>query len=266
MVWSAAIDRMGDRVLATYEDGTSRLWTVGVQGRFTLLDQSADQKAIIDGAFSPDGLHAVTVGQDGYARIWSTDGGRTPVVVSGPAPGRDWLERVIYSPDGSRIAFTSGDGRAWIIAADGSGSPRVLRTHDDLAHDGSISDIAYSEDGTWIATVGGVDDLVCLWRADGRERPLVLGRHFGTATRAAFLARGTRLASTSEDGTLRVWLIGWQDLLAFIRSRTSAALRIGERMLYLGESEVEARAACQVSELRFFRRHTCDEDPFNYGF
>lgn len=49
------------------------------------------------------------------------------------------------------------------------------------------------------------DGTARLWSADGASEPVILGRHEGPVTAAAFSPDGTRIVTASEDGTARVW-------------------------------------------------------------
>ncbi len=65
--------------------------------------------------------------------------------------------------------------------------------------------VAVSPDGTWFATTGGYQATVWIWdRATGQEIARLTG-HTGRVTRVAVSPDGARLATASDDGTVRVW-------------------------------------------------------------
>jgi WD40 repeat protein len=111
----------------------------------------------------------------------------------------------------------------------------------------------FSSDSNRIVTAGGVDGIVRIWQADASGQPMTLSGHEGMVTWAAFSEDGSRVISTSEDGTGRIWRTGWRELVSYLRSLTSASLTAEERMIYLGESESDARAAYEAAEKRFGR-------------
>jgi hypothetical protein len=71
-------------------------------------------------------------------------------------------------------------------------------------HEGWVTAVAFSPDGTVLASV---DDLgaVRLWRPAKPAAPVVLKGHAGKVFEAAFNADGTVLATAGEDGTVQLW-------------------------------------------------------------
>ena len=252
-VWHAEFNPNGDRVVTAYEDGTVLIWKTDGSGSYISLGKPAHSGTVFRAVFSPDSTRVLTVSKDGTARLWRSDGSGEPVTLSGASPGQDWLENCAFSPDGKKFVVTSGNGRAWVWAADAQGRPVVLRSTSDIAHIGSILSVGFSSDSKRIVTAGGVDGIVRIWQTDGSGRPVTLSGHEGAVTWAAFSHDGSRVISTSEDGTARIWRTGWRELVLYIRSLTSASLTAEERMIYLGESEADARKGYEAAERRFGR-------------
>jgi WD40 repeat protein len=71
-------------------------------------------------------------------------------------------------------------------------------------HDGVISSVACSPDGSLIAS-GGYDRVVRLWETGTGNLRTCLTGHTDTVTAVAFAPDGRLLASASADGTVRLW-------------------------------------------------------------
>ena len=82
---------------------------------------------------------------------------------------------------------------------DPSSDPVRLPGHDYL------SDLAFSPDGTWLAT-GSTDFTAQLWNvSDSLAPPVVLRGHEGPILRVAFSHDGRHVATASKDQTVRLW-------------------------------------------------------------
>jgi WD40 repeat protein/beta-lactamase regulating signal transducer with metallopeptidase domain len=188
-------------------------------------------------AYSPDGRHLATAGED------------KAIVIRDPATGlvrfrleghSDAVTSLAFSPDGSTLASGSYDTTVrlwdastgklrdtlrghvqWIFALafspDGqtlasSGSDRTIRLWDVPTGRSSrtlsgptsaIRALAFSPDGQTLASAG-VDRVVTLWTWRTSARA-TFGMHRGTIRALAFSPEGQSLATAGEDGEVKLW-------------------------------------------------------------
>ncbi|MGH9401274.1 MAG: hypothetical protein ACRD2P_04110 [Terriglobia bacterium] len=90
--------------------------------------------------------------------------------------------------------------------------PGVTMGGDEKAPRSSLSALAFSRDGTLLAT-GGSDRTVRVWDAASGAIKFKLFHHGYPVTSIAFSPDGTRLAAVSLDGAVSVWGVGSQQQL-----------------------------------------------------
>jgi WD40 repeat protein len=199
----AAADNSGDRGLVTIRDRTGREIAV-------LREEPGASVASV--AFSPDGGRLVTAGQP--MGRWDPDG--REIVIW------DWrvgeVERTIdagavraaLSPTGELIATVpQRQSGPQVEVWDWTTGQRVAAL---ARNTGFVADLAFSADGTRLATAGG-DGTVRVWDPGIGEQLLVLRGHKGAVNSVAFSPDGSRLASAGADGTVRSWALDLDDLV-----------------------------------------------------
>jgi WD40 repeat protein len=185
------------------------------------------QEAIRAVTFSATGRWLATGGDDATTRLWdisallntgltASDPVAAPVVLTGHQGSINALAISPDTPQGTGnhwLATGSGDGtaRLWDIsallntglgAAGPTANPIVLSGHEH-----SISGVAFSPDGHWLATGddGGIARLWNLESADPSSEPVTLSGHTARITAITFSPDSHWLVTAGADRTARLW-------------------------------------------------------------
>jgi WD40 repeat protein/predicted Ser/Thr protein kinase len=225
------------RLLTASGDGTVCLWDVAAHRR-VFGPVRAHVGEVIRAAFSPDGKQAATGGTDATVRLWRTEDGEPLGTLLGHAGA---VYRVAFSPDGRRLASAATDGTARLWEPVTRSEVCVLRDHTSYVYavayspdgrllatggwdkhvrlwdaasgnpvgqpllvGGPVFTLAISHCGNLLAAAGNKEGEIRIWDlATGRPLKTLQG-HTGRVRRVAFSPDG-RLASVSEDHTVRIW-------------------------------------------------------------
>jgi WD40 repeat protein/tRNA A-37 threonylcarbamoyl transferase component Bud32 len=261
-IFTLDIDPAGARIVTGGEDSTARIWDARTGRAIAVL--RGHERWIWVARFSPDGKHVVTGSLDGTARLWDaatagliatlrTTAPVVDAVFAGPdlylrseaavvtrwdaktGQSRGSLARhaaqvtAIATGRNARIATASIDGVVHIHRA--GGAPEAT-----LVAQLPLSHAAFSPDGTLLAIAGGAE--IQVWDLARRLRLSAI-RHAGNVTSIGFAPDGDRLASSSDDGTVRLWEAATGQPLALIPSlegiRWLAFSRDGSRIAIGGD-------------------------------
>jgi len=148
-------------------------------------------------ALSPDGKRFVSASEDNTAILWSLDKLSYSKTFTLTVPIYD----IAYMPDGKQAVTSDGDGK--VIVWDLAGG-KAVQTLTGLK--GPAYSVAVAVDGKLIAAGGGEDDpTVRVWdTATGKEAFKFAG-HTKPVYGVAFHPKAAVLASSSSDGTVRLW-------------------------------------------------------------
>ena len=230
-----AFDAAGTRVATAGADGTARVWEAATGRRLGVFRHGGIATGV---AFNPAGTRLATAGSDGVGRVWRVRDGR----LLGRLVGHEAaLTSIAFSPSGRRIVTASLDADARVWNAATFKPRRLLRGHAAV-----VSEAAFSPDERWIATAGpttiGVWETVTGRRIDAGVPVLYVRGHGPRVRSVAFASDSRRIASTSDDGTVRSYVCevcgATDELIRAARQRLDqlgSNLTPAERQRYLGE-------------------------------
>jgi WD40 repeat protein len=254
LTWGLDFNRDGRLIASSSEDGTMRVWEAAT-GR--MRASLPGPNGYMAGKFSPTADTLVIPNWEAsLVRIWPISA-RSSEIVVGPPEVRG-VESASFDATGNRIVYVAAKGKIVIrdlrsereltlggapkivygaeFSPDGEhvaalperGGVRVWRIDRPVrpvqvlkGHRGRVNELAYGPDGRIVTA--GADRTVRVWDPGGGPAVVMRG-HDDEVTTVVFTADGTKVLSSSHDGTLRLW-----------DARTGAALAV----LQSGEGEVE---------------------------
>ena len=190
-------------VIPSWEASRVRLWPVSARSAKVIV-QRPKGSGIEAARFDPTGDRIVYFVDKGRLVVRDLASGHEVKLRGAPEIAYD----ARFSPDGKQVAIIPERGDVMVWRVDRPARPE----HILQGHRGPVNALAYSRDGR-LATAG-VDRTIHIWKP-GAGPAVVLRGHEDEVTTVVFTADGTRLLSSSQDGTLRLW-----------DSRTGAALGV----------------------------------------
>lgn len=144
-----------------------------------------------DSDFSPDGRRIVTSASP--PKIWDAETGKNIMSLEGGAGTS------CYSPDGRQIV-TSSDYTAKIWDAETGALLRSLEEHES-----QVTSAVFSNDGLYVLVASGNSAIVWPTLRNERRVSYTLDGHTKQLYSVGFNSDGTRMLTTSHDGTAKVW-------------------------------------------------------------
>lgn len=145
--------------------------------------------------FSPDGMLLATGATSGPV-LWNVESGRIAAVFEyGESVG---IHDLAFSPDGRLLASGGMDPSLQLWDVESRQLAQTLKLREGLYC------VAFSPDGTILASVGGVDNSVLLWDVESGKMLRSLQANDGL-TAVAFSPEGTLLAAGGNGNTIVLW-------------------------------------------------------------
>lgn len=190
----------GKTLATASQDQEAKLWDLGeiLNRNDTNSDYQPIQvfkghtDKIWDVDFSPDGKLLVTASSDSTAMIWNMDGTPLRKLVAHTT----WVRSVSFSPDGKVLVTSSDDNSVKLWSLGGI----LLKTF--TGHDASVRSVVFAPDGKTIAS-GSDDSTIRLRSIEGAVVEVLQGHR--SSVQGVRFSANNRIASVSNDGTLKIW-------------------------------------------------------------
>lgn len=234
-IHSIAFSPEGKWIVTGGNDHETRLWDLGSGAGAENLDMG--EAEVLNSnplkAAGPDGLWVGDGRRLGSIKLEAPETGTVARRFSGP-PGA--YLRLIASPDGKRLAAVSWPRNLFVARLpEGQWGPSWRIS------EGTVGPIVFSPDGRWLAS-GGDDNVVTVRDAESGEARAVLRGHREQLVALAFTADGQTLASSSLDGSLRLWHVPtWRELGSLQEGRVFNSLSFDARSGELVGTDGEGR-------------------------
>jgi WD40 repeat protein/serine/threonine protein kinase len=200
------IDRDGALLAVAFGDKVQLLRAATHEPVQLLKEHTRDVAAV---AFSPDGKHLASAGQDTSIRVWEAATGKREKALLG-GHRLSFVTAVAFSPDGKHLASGGQDQRVvvWNLDGDVGEAEVTIQGHADW-----VLGVAFTPDGDHVVSVGGDPDnpgtpgeaRVWDWRREQQAQRT--RKHSSRVLALAFSPDGQVLASASgvRDPKLGEW-------------------------------------------------------------
>jgi len=214
-VRDVAIAPGGDLAITSGFDDVAILWALPQEDQIARL--YGHEAAVNAAAYlAPD--RAVTVSDDGTARIWDLTTGTALKVLRGHDSK---VVGVAVSPDGRMIATASWDRT--VILWEGESGAQITRF---TGHDGPVNAVRFVAGGSQLISAG-YDGAIRLWPVGPDAPRATLFANAGFPINdIALLRGGGQVVTASADGILRVWDLASGQIVRALTAHEGAVLAV----------------------------------------
>jgi WD40 repeat protein len=238
----------GRRLASISLDGTVKVWDA-LTGQEVLTLRGGSSRM----AFSPDGRRLASASWDNTVKVWDAHTGQEIHSLKGHTKE---VRSVSFSPDGRRLASASFDRTVKVWDAQTGQLALSLE-----GHTGAVWGVAFSPDGR-LASAGGSWSAgeVKVWAQPGQEI-LPLKGHTGAVWGVDFSPDGRRLASASQDKTVKIWDAQTGQEILTLKGHTGAVRGVsfspdGRRLASASDDHTVLWDAQTGREIRTFKGHS----------
>jgi len=191
-----------DRLVTGANSGGVGVWSIGK--RRAVLEIRGHKGPVRAVGVTPDGRRIVSASTDKTLKVWDAVNGSAIATFTG-----QWEQHSLdMAPDGRHV-ITGSDTVPLLWDLDGDADPAILTSFYGPEHDSMVNVVAFTMDGALVVSAAGSE--MKLWRTD-REYPSPSSGtwvgHLSSVTGIAPTPDGQWAASSSYDGTIKLWHLG----------------------------------------------------------